>query len=361
MEASATPVDPVPRPSRLVGGALGHGVLPAWAPYAVVLGSLAVVLAVLAAADRLNIVLIVALTAVVSGVVIYTVSRVVEGGRRATDRLATLSICAAFGIALTPLASLLYQVITRGTARFDGDFFTESARGVIGAGGGASHAIVGTLVITGCATLISVPIGIMAAIYLNEYGTGRLRRAITFFVDVMTGIPSIVAGLFAYALFQLFLGPGIRLGIIGAVALALLMVPIVIRASEEVLKIVPNHLREAAYALGTPKWRVITKVVLPTALAGLVTGVMIAVARIIGETAPLLVTTGVIDSVNSNPFTGRMQNLAVYAFNEYKNPGVQRDAAFDRAWAAALTLIVIVMVLFLVARLVYRRFGTEIR
>jgi phosphate transport system permease protein len=359
VEASAQAVDA--RPNRLGGGALGHGVLPSWAPYAVVLGSLAVVLAVLAAADRLNVVLIVVLTAVVSGAVIYAMSRVVEGSRRATDRLVTLSICAAFGIAVTPLASLLYQVIKRGTARFDGDFFTESARGVIGAGGGASHAIVGTLVITGCATLISVPIGIMAAVYLNEYGTGRLRRAITFFVDVMTGIPSIVAGLFAYALFQLFLGPGIRLGIVGAVALSVLMLPIVIRASEEVLKIVPNHLREAAYALGTPKWRVITKVVLPTALAGLVTGVMLAVARIIGETAPLLVTTGVIDSVNSNPFSGRMQNLAVYAFNEYKNPGVQRDAAFDRAWAAALTLIIIVMVLFLVARLVYRRFGTEIR
>jgi len=170
-----------------------------------------------------------------------------------------------------------------------------------------------------------------------------------------------VAGLFAYALFELFLGPGIRLGIIGAVALSVLMIPIVIRASEEVLKIVPNHLREASYALGTPKWRTITKVVLPTALAGLVTAVMIAVARIIGETAPLLVTTGVIDSVNSNPFDGRMQNLAVYAFGEYRNPGVMRDAAFDRAWAAALTLIVIVMILFLVARLVYRRFGTEIR
>jgi len=145
------------------------------------------------------------------------------------------------------------------------------------------------------------------------------------------------------------------------VALSVLMIPIVIRASEEVLKIVPTHLREASYALGTPKWRTITKVVLPTALAGLVTGVMIAVARIIGETAPLLVTTGVIDSTNTNPFSGRMQNLAVYAFGEYRNPGVQRDAAFDRAWAAALTLILIVMVLFLAARLVYRRFGTEIR
>ncbi len=229
-------------------------------------------------------------------------------------------------------------------------------------GGGAAHAIVGTLVITGVAALISVPIGIMAAIYLNEYGgTGRLRRALTFFVDVMTGIPSIVAGLFAYALFELFFGPGIRLGVMGSVALSVLMIPIVIRSAEEVLKIVPNHLREAAYALGTPKWKTITKVVLPTAFAGLVTGVMLATARIIGETAPLLVTTGVVDSLNADPFDGRMQNLAVYAYNEYRSPGVMKQASYDRAWAAALTLIVIVMILNVVARLVYRRYKTEIR
>jgi phosphate transport system permease protein len=361
VEASSPTGDRLSTVPGLGGGVLGHGVLPSWAPYGVAAGSLAFVAALLAATGRLGVVLLVVVAALVSAVILYSWSRTVEGSRRATDRLATFSICAAFALAVTPLFSLLYQVVKRGVARFDGDFFTESARGVIGAGGGASHAIIGTLVITGCATLISVPIGIMAAVYLNEYGTGRLRRAITFFVDVMTGIPSIVAGLFAYALFQLIFGPGVRLGIMGAVALSVLMIPIVIRASEEVLKIVPDHLREAAYALGTPKWRVITKVVLPTALAGLVTGVMIAVARIIGETAPLLVTTGVIDSVNSNPFEGRMQNLAVYAFNEYKNPGVQRDAAFDRAWAAALTLILIVMILFLAARLVYRRFGTEIR
>ena len=215
----------------------------------------------------------------------------------------------------------------------------------------------GTLVITGVAAVISVPIGIMAAIYLTEYGgRSRLRRALTFFVDVMTGIPSIVAGLFAYALFAIFFGPGIRLGVMGSVALSVLMIPIVIRTSEEVLKIVPNHLREASYALGTPKWRTIVKVVLPTAFAGLITGVMIAVARIIGETAPLLVTTGVIDSINANPFQGRMQNLAVYAYSEYRTPGVIKQASYDRAWAAALLLIVIVMVLNLVARLIYRRY-----
>jgi len=281
--------------------------------------------------------------------------------RRAKDRLMTVLIGGAFLLAMIPLVSLVYEVTKRGIPGLSLEFFTEDARGQIGEGGGASHAIVGTLVITGVASLISIPIGIMGAIYLNEYGEGRLRRALTFFVDVMTGIPSIVAGLFAYALFELFLGPGIRLGVMGSVALSVLMIPIVIRSAEEVLKIVPNHLREAAYALGTPKWKTIAKVVLPTAFAGLVTGVMIAVARIIGETAPLLVTTGVVDSMNSDPFNGRMQNLAVYAYNEYRSPGVFKQAAYDKAWAAALTLIAIVMILNVAARLVYRRYKTEIR
>jgi phosphate transport system permease protein len=337
------------------------GTLPSWFLRAVVGGSALVSLAVLLATGGLTIVLLFVLTAVFSLPTAYIWSRVAEGPRRAMDRLVTLSIITAFAIALAPLISLLYEVIKRGAARFDGSFFSESARGVIGAGGGAEHAIVGTLVITGVAALISVPIGIMAAVYLNEYGTGRLRRALTFFVDVMTGIPSIVAGLFAYALFAAFLGPGIRLGIIGSVALTVLMIPIVIRSAEEILKIVPDHLREAAYALGTPKWKVVTRIVLPTALAGLVTGVMLAVARVIGETAPLLVTTGVIDSVNTNPLSGRMQNLAVYAYSEYKNPGVDVQASYDKAFAAALTLIVIVMILSLLARWIYRRFGTELR
>jgi phosphate transport system permease protein len=281
--------------------------------------------------------------------------------RRAVNITMTVLIAAAFVIALIPLISLVYEVAKRGIPGLSLAFFTEDARGVVGEGGGAAHAIVGTLVITAVASVISVPIGIMAAIYLNEYGEGRLRRALTFFVDVMTGIPSIVAGLFAYALFELFFGPGIRLGVMGSVALSVLMIPIVIRSAEEVLKIVPNHLREAAYALGTPKWKTITKVVLPTAFAGLITGVMIAVARIVGETAPLLVTTGVVDSMNSDPFNGRMQNLAVYAYNEYRSPGVFKQAAYDKAWAAALTLIAIVMLLNIAARLVYRRYKTEIR
>jgi phosphate transport system permease protein len=337
------------------------GQLPNWAPYAIT-GGAAALLAVLLVGTGIGIGLLAIGIAILAGVVLYAVSRAVEGARAAKNRTMTFSISAAFVLALMPLVSLLYTVVSKGLARFDTDFFTESARGVIGAGGGASHAIVGTLVITGVATVISVPIGIMAAIYLNEYGgTSRLRRALTFFVDVMTGIPSIVAGLFAVALFTLIFGPGIRLGVMGSIALTVLMIPIVIRSAEEILKIVPNHLREASYALGTPKWKTITKVVLPTALAGLVTGVMLAVARVIGETAPLLVTAGVVDSVNANPFEGRMPNLAVYAFNEYKSPGVPPEPSFDRAWSAALVLILIVMILNLIARLVYRRFGTEIR
>jgi phosphate transport system permease protein len=281
--------------------------------------------------------------------------------RRLVNTVMMALIAGAFVLAMIPLFSLVFEIVKRGVPGLSLEFFTEDARGAIGGAGGASHAIMGTLIITAVASVISVPIGIMAAIYLNEYGEGRLRRALTFFVDVMTGIPSIVAGLFAYALFELFLGPGIRLGVMGSVALSLLMIPIVIRSAEETLKIVPDHLREAAYALGTPKWKTITKVVLPTAFAGLVTGVMIAIARIVGETAPLLVTTGVVDSMNTDPFNGRMQNLAVYAYNEYRSPGVMKQASYDKAWAAALTLIAIVMILNVAARLVYRRYKTEIR
>jgi phosphate transport system permease protein len=360
-ENPAAAFDPAERVGELGGGSIESGTLPSWFLSAVVGGAALLSLAVLLATGSFTIVLLFVLTAVFALPTAYIWSRLAENRRQATDRLVTLSIIAGFGVAVAPLISLLYEVIKRGAARFDGSFFTESARGVIGAGGGAQHAIVGTLVITGVATLISVPIGIMAAVYLNEYGTGRLRRALTFFVDVMTGIPSIVAGLFAYALFAIFLGPGIRLGIIGSVALSVLMIPIVIRSAEEILKIVPHHLREAAYALGTPKWKVVTRIVLPTALAGLVTGVMLAVARVIGETAPLLVTTGVIDSVNTNPLSGRMQNLAVYAYSEYKDPGVDVQASYDKAWAAVLTLLAIVMILSLLARYVYRRFGTDLR
>jgi phosphate transport system permease protein len=216
------------------------------------------------------------------------------------------------------------------------------------------------VLITLAATVISVPVGIMTAICLVEYGAGnKLARAITFFVDVMTGIPSIVAGLFAYALFALIFGPGVRMGIGGAIALSLLMIPIVVRSCEEMLKLVPDELREASYALGVPKWRTIVKVVLPTALAGIITGVTLAMARIIGETAPLLIIAGSTDSVNLNLFGERMMTLPVFIYYSYTQPGVPAEFGQARAWGAALVLIAIVMALNLLARLLGRLFSPK--
>jgi phosphate transport system permease protein len=252
------------------------------------------------------------------------------------------------------------KVLVEGAPVISGQFLSFSMRNVIGEGGGIYHAILGTLLITLAATLISVPVGLMAAIYLVEYGgNGRTARTITFLVDVMTGIPSIVAGLFAYALFVLFFGEGVRLGFGGAVALSLLMIPIVVRSCEEMLKLVPHDLREAAYALGVPKWRTVTKVVLPTSLAGIITGVTLAVARVIGETAPLLIIAGSTDSVNLNLFAERMMTLPVFIYYSYTQPGVPAEFGQERAWGAALVLIVIVMTLNLLARAVGRFFAPK--
>jgi phosphate transport system permease protein len=225
--------------------------------------------------------------------------------------------------------------------------------------GGIRHAIVGTLLITLAAAAISVPVGLLTAIYLVEYGRGRLARSITFLVDVMTGIPSVVAGLFAYALFVLFFGPGVRFGIGGAVALAVLMTPVVVRSAEEMLKLVPNELREASYALGVPKYRTILRVVLPVAAAGIATGITLAVARVIGETAPLLLIVGTTASLNTDPFNGRMATLPVYTFYSFFQPGAKPEFSIDRAWTAALVLMLIVLVLNLVARLAARAFAPK--
>jgi len=293
-------------------------------------------------------------------VMIVVISRQVEGSRKATDRFVTALVSGAFLVAMAPLVSLLFTVVVNGSARFDIEFFTSSMRNIVGEGGGASHAITGTLLMTGTAAIISIPIGLLTAIYLVEYGRGPLARAITFFVDVMTGIPSIVAGLFAFALFALFFGPGVRLGIAGAVALAVLMIPVVVRSCEEMLRVVPNELREASFALGVPKWLTILNVVLPTSAAGIATGIMLSIARVIGETAPLLIVAGFTASMNTNLFADRMQSLPVFVFTSYANQGVDTQAYLDRAWAGALTLILIVMVLNLVARLIARIFAPKL-
>ena len=324
-----------------------------------VFGALVVVGVVLGLATGLNTVAVVVLVAVVGTLVVVGTSRAVEGRRTATDRFVTCLVHGAFLLAMVPLVSLVYEVAAKGLARLDGEFFNSSMLGVVGPGGGAYHAILGTLIITGITSVISVPIGLMTAIYLVEYGRGPLQRWITFMVDVMTGIPSIVAGLFAYALFAIFFGPGVRMGFAGAVALSVLMIPVVVRSSEEVLKLVPNELREACYALGVPKWRTIVKIVLPTALAGLGTAVTLAIARVIGETAPLLITVGITNATNLDPFGGRMATLPVYAYYQLTQPGVPPQNGIDRAWTAALVLIVIVLVLNLIARLISRFFAPK--
>ncbi|MDX6299392.1 MAG: phosphate transport system permease protein [Nocardioidaceae bacterium] len=295
------------------------------------------------------------LAVVLYGVALPVWSRLVENPRAARDRLMTTLVWSAFGLALVPLVSLVYTVLRNGLGVVNGQFLTFSMRNVIGPGGGIYHALIGTLLITLAATLISVPVGLLTSIYLVEYGErSRTARTITFLVDVMTGIPSIVAGLFAYALFVLFFGEGVRMGFGGAVALSLLMIPIVVRSCEEMLKLVPRDLREASYALGVPKWRTIVKVVLPTALPGIITGITLAIARVVGETAPLLIIAGATDSVNSNLFAERMETLPVFIYYSFTQPGVPAEYGQARAWGAALVLIALVMALNLLARAVGR-------
>ena len=350
-----------------ITNSLTTGQLPKWTPWVLLGGSWVVLLVIfgfIKAADETadyNIAAALFLGTILFDVMLFVLAHLVEGARQARDRLVTSLVATAFIVVLLPLVSLLFTVVSNGLARFDITFFTYSMRNVVGEGGGALHAIIGTLLITGMATLISVPIGLLTSIYLVEYGRGNLAKAITFFVDVMTGIPSIVAGLFAFALFSLlFSDPGIRFGFGGSIALSLLMIPVVVRSSEEMLKIVPNELREAAYALGVPKWLTILKVVIPTALAGIATGITLAISRVIGETAPLLIISGFTASMNYDLFNDRMMSLPVFLYTQYANPGSDVQAYLDRAWAGALTLIVIVMLLNLIARLIARFFSPKL-
>lgn len=358
-------IAPPSRPTR-VSQRLISGRLPNWAPWAL-LGVTAAAVALLfgivaiSGGGDFNIAGWAILTAVAYLVLVTVISGIVEGSRKAVDRLVTGVVTVAFGIAMVPLVSVAITVVTNGIAGLSAEFFSSSMRNVVGEGGGALHAIIGTLLITVAAAIISIPIGIFTAIYLIEYGNGnRLARGITFLVDVMTGIPSIVAGLFAFALFALFFGPGVRMGIMGSVALAVLMIPVVVRSTEEMLRLVPNELREASYALGVPKWRTIAKVVLPTSIAGITTGVMLSIARVIGETAPLLITAGVATSMNYNLFDGRMASLPVFVYSQYMNQGIPASAYVDRAWAGALVLILIVMALNLLARLIAKLFAPKL-
>ena len=297
--------------------------------------------------------------------------------RKRKDAAMRLLISLAFNVALVPLISVLWTTIANGVKRLNLNFLSYNMTGVVGGNptpsggyGGVQHAIIGTLEITLGAMVISIPIGLMCAVYLVEYSNrGKLSRAITLLVDVMSGIPSIVAGLFAFSMFTILLGPGTINGFEGSVALSLLMLPTVVKSSEEMLKIVPNDLREASYALGVTKQRTITKIVLRTALPGIVSGCILAIARVIGETAPLLMTAGYIASTNVNLFSGQMTTLPVYVYQEYSklnaNCPVGAGAScvttipMERAWAAALVLIVLVLILNLIGRLVAKVFAVK--
>ncbi|WUH98158.1 phosphate ABC transporter permease PstA [Spirillospora sp. NBC_00431] len=278
----------------------------------------------------------------------------ISARRRIKDRAVQGLVYLAFVLALIPLFSVLWTVVVNGAKRFDLKFFQFSMNAVSGsdAGGGAYHAIIGTLQQVAITSVIAVPIAVLTAIYLVEYaGNGRLGKVISFTVDVMTGIPSVVAGLFILALWLLTFGFNFS-GFAGSLALAILMIPTVVRASEEMLKLVPNELREASYALGVPRWRTILFVVLPTALTGMITGIMLAVARVMGETAPLLLTIFFTKAINNNAFSGPQGSLPTFIWEQAKDPS---QNSIDRAWTGALVLILIIMLLNLVARFIAGR------
>jgi phosphate transport system permease protein len=307
-------------------------------------------------------------SAIVYLVVLGVMSSLVENRRKATDRVVRGLVSTAFLLAIIPLVSTLATVIARGIGVINWTFISTSTSNVfdpktlaVVQTEGALQSIVGTLIITGMAAAISIPIGILTAIYLVEYSQAGnwMSRTVTTLVDVMTGIPSIVAGLFAFSLFSLLFGPKAFSGFSASVALSVLMIPIVVRSSEEMLKLVSMELREAAYALGVSKFLTIWKVVLPTAIAGLVTGVMLAIARVIGETAPIFMAASFTNNFNSNPFSGPMQTLPVMAYTGYKFPTTNIQGSLDSAWGAALLLIILVVILNLIARIVARAFAPK--
>jgi phosphate transport system permease protein len=286
-----------------------------------------------------------------------------QTGRKVRNTIATAAMVAAFVIAVIPLVWILWTVIDKGAGLlFDGNWWLNSQRGITPriVGGGAYHAIIGTILQAFATAIIAVPLGIMSAILLVEYGASKIARFVSFTVDILSGLPSIVAALFIYAFWVTTLGFD-RSGFAVSLALVLLMVPVVVRSTEEMLKLVPNELREASYALGVPKWKTILKVVIPTTIAGIVTGITLAIARVIGETAPLLIAVGITTGVNLNPFDDRMATLPVFSYYSYVAPGIPREPFLDRAWTAALVLMIIVMLLNIIARIISRAFAPKTR
>jgi len=283
-----------------------------------------------------------------------TTLQTISARRRRKDQVARGLLALGTVIALVPLVLVLYYLIKRGAGALSWHFFSTDPTGAfIGDPGGVKSAILGSVEIVALATAIAVPIGIGVALYLVEYGRdSRFASLVRYFVDVMTGVPSIVFGLFVYIV--LVIGNVVGTGYAawkGSVALALLMLPVVIRASEVVLLLVPDSLREAALALGAPRWRVVFRVVLPTALPGLITGAMLAVARAAGETAPLLFTSAIVFGTSTD-LGQRMNSMPIQIFNDV---GQAQDRLVQRAWGTALTLVVLILIVNLVARMVARR------
>jgi phosphate transport system permease protein len=273
--------------------------------------------------------------------------------RKIKNNVATALFAAAFALAAVPLVWVLFTVVERGfTAVIRQGWWTKSLAGVLPDqfAGGVYHAIYGTVIQAGIAALLSVPLGIMAAIYLVEYGRGTFAKVTTFMVDILAGVPSIVAALFIFALWISTLGFK-QSAFAVSLALVLLMLPVVVRNTEEMLKLVPDELREAAYALGIPKWKTILRVVVPTALPGIISGLLLALARVMGETAPVLVLVGYARSINFNALDGNMASLPLLIYTELTNP---EAAGRARVWGAALTLILIVGALYVAAAFVNR-------
>jgi phosphate transport system permease protein len=274
--------------------------------------------------------------------------RHVSASRRLRNNIATVVMWLCFGIALVPLGWVLILVIQKGLhAATRNGWWTKSQRGILPEqyGGGVYHAIYGTIVQSAMAAVIAVPLGVLAAIFLVEYGRGALAKVTTFMVDILAGVPSIVAALFVFALWIATFGfPQSAFAV--SLALVLLMLPVVVRSTEEMLKLVPDELREASYALGIPKWKTILRIVVPTAAPGMISGMLLALARVMGETAPVLVLVGYSKSINYDIFNGNMASLPLMIYQELANP---EPAGRARVWGAALTLILIIAVLYLAA------------